>query len=391
MALPVIGSGRVQRCRGMALEAYTIGYMMGNHSHGSAAKTMRHARLLIWVLAVSAAASAQSAPGGRIVAVGDVHGDFDAFVTVLRAAGVIDGANKWSGGATTLVQTGDILDRGTESRKVLDLLIALEKQAERAKGKVHALLGNHEAMNVYGDLRYVSPEDFNSYKTADSAAYRDRVYEALSDPTRKDNRDYRKKWYDEHPLGWAEQRQAFASNGKYGRVLLEHDAIVKVNDILFLHGGFSAKFAGMPIATLNRRIRAELKDFRLIEGGLVTDKEGPLWDRGLAEGPESPETAGLVASILAAYGVSHIVLGHTPTAGAVVPRFGGKVLLIDVGLSKSYNSSPACLIVEDGNFYALHRGVKIPLPDGIDPAEYLRRAAAIDPPGTDLRKSLGIQ
>jgi hypothetical protein len=348
---------------------------------------MRHAGLLAWILAVASAATAQ--PAARIVAVGDVHGDFEMFVTLLRSAGVIDAANQWSGGNTILVQTGDVLDRGAESRKVLELLTALEKQAERAKGKVHALIGNHEAMNVYGDLRYVSAEDFTSYKTADSAAYRDRVYEALSNPTQKDNRDYRKKWYDEHPLGWAEQRQAFAANGKYGRVLLEHDAIVKVNDILFLHGGITAKYASTPIATLNRRIRAELKDFRMLEGGVVLDPLGPLWDRGLAQDPESPETSGLVASILASYGVSHIVLGHTPTAGAVVPRFGGKVILIDVGMSKVYNSSPACLIVEDGKFFAMHRGVKLPLPDGVDPAEYLQRAAELDPPGTNLRKSLG--
>jgi len=361
---------------------------MGNHSKSSPGQKMRHARVLAWILAAASAATAQ--PSARIVALGDVHGDFDVFVTLLRSAGVIDATNKWSGGNTILVQTGDAIDRGTESRKVLELLTALEKQAARANGKVHALIGNHEAMNVYGDLRYVSPEDFTSYKTADSASYRDRVYEALSNPLQKDDRDYRKKWYDEHPLGWAEQRQAFAANGKYGRVVVEHDAIVKVNDILFLHGGLSAKFAGTPIATMNRRIRAELKDFRLIDGGILTDPLGPMWDRGLAQDEESPETSGLVASILATYGVSHIVLGHTPTAGAVVTRFGGKVILIDVGMSKVYNSSPACLIVEDGKFFALHRGVKIPLPESVDPAEYLKRAAELDPPGTNLRKSLGM-
>ena len=273
---------------------------------------------------------------------------------------------------------------------MLDLLTALEKQAERAKGK-----GPRADRQSRGDERLwrSALRLARGFQLVQNGRFRGvpgpRLYEALSNPTRKDNRDYRKQWYDEHPLGWAEQRQAFAANGKYGRVLLEHDAIVKVNDILFLHGGLTAKYVGTPLATLNRRIRAELKDFRLIENGLVLDPLGPLWDRGLAQDPESAETSGLVASILAAYGVSHIVLGHTPTAGAVVPRFGGKVILIDVGMSKSFNSSPACLIVEDGKFFALHRGVKLPLPDGADPAEIFAPRGRGRPARHQLAKELG--
>lgn len=354
---------------------------------------MRHIRLFVGLLIWVAAAAAQPVYSGvsRIVAVGDVHGDFDALVTVLRAAGVINKSNKWVGGATHLVQTGDCVDRGAESRKVLDLLINLEKQAPRSKGMVHALLGNHEAMNIYGDLRYVSDADYKTYKTGDSAEIRDRGYDFFADPAQKDNPEYRKKWYDEHPLGWVEQRQAFSPKGQYGRVLLERDAIVKVNDILFLHGGISEKYVATPIAELNRKIRAELRDFTLLEGGITTDEKGPLWDRGLAVEPETPATAGLVASILAANGVSRIVIGHTPTSGAVMPRFGGKVMLIDVGLSTAFNRSLACLIVEDGKFFALHRGVKIPIPDAEDPAAYLKKAAEADPPGTNLRKALGME
>ena len=52
----------------------------------------------------------------RIVAVGDVHGDVPALTGVLRAAGVMDRDNNWSGGKTHLVQNGDLLDRGPESR-----------------------------------------------------------------------------------------------------------------------------------------------------------------------------------------------------------------------------------------------------------------------------------
>src|SRR5262245_36581308 len=102
-------------------------------------------RLLIFALLfVRQAETAESAwpAAERVVAVGDVHGDYAAFVSVLRSAGVIDQKGKWIGGKTTLVQTGDVLDRGADSKKVMDLLIELEKQSVKAGGRVHALIGN---------------------------------------------------------------------------------------------------------------------------------------------------------------------------------------------------------------------------------------------------------
>ena len=65
----------------------------------------------------------------RVVAVGEVHGDFDQFTRILKLAGLINDENKWAGGKTHLVQTGDVVDRGPDSRKVMDLLMALESQA----------------------------------------------------------------------------------------------------------------------------------------------------------------------------------------------------------------------------------------------------------------------
>ena len=387
MALAVMGSGILQRATAI-VAAYNNGCMIGGNPVGK----MRRIRHLACLTVAAAALSGQTAYNGihRIVAVGDVHGDFDGFVAVLRAAGVIDKSNKWIGGQTHLVQTGDSIDRGPDSRKVLELLLALEKQAPASHGMVHALLGNHETMNIYGDLRYVTASDYSSYRTRDSEELRDRAYETLADPAQSATEGYRKKWYDEHPLGWVEQRQAFAPDGKFGRVLREHDAVVKINDILFLHGGITQKYVTMPIAEMNQKIRAELRDFRLLEGGIIMDSQGPLWDRGLADDPELKDAA-LVDSVLQAYGVSHVVIGHTPTKGAVLPRFGGKVILIDVGLSKVYNQAPVCLIVEDGKLFAMHRGTKLALPEGTDPGAYLMQAAELDPPGSNLRKSLGMR
>src|SRR5262245_13373628 len=58
----------------------------------------------------------------RVVAIGDVHGAYDPFVALLRATGLTDGRGRWTGGRAILVQTGDVVDRGPDSRRVLDLL-----------------------------------------------------------------------------------------------------------------------------------------------------------------------------------------------------------------------------------------------------------------------------
>ena len=78
---------------------------------------------------------------GRIVAVGDVHGDYNQFVKILEGAGLIDDQLNWTGGKTHLVQIGDVLDRGPDSRAVMNLLISLEQQASISGGYVHCLLG----------------------------------------------------------------------------------------------------------------------------------------------------------------------------------------------------------------------------------------------------------
>jgi hypothetical protein len=62
----------------------------------------------------------------RIVAIGDIHGDHERFVAALKLCRIIDDKSSWIAGKTHLVQTGDILDRGPDSKKVMDLLMQLE-------------------------------------------------------------------------------------------------------------------------------------------------------------------------------------------------------------------------------------------------------------------------
>lgn len=352
-------------------------------------------RLIVSVLALASLAllsrpvvSQDTVDGAeRIVAVGDVHGDYDQFVLVLQQAGLIDGKGKWIGGRTHFVQTGDVLDRGPDSRKVMELLMALEPQAKKAGGAVHALIGNHEAMNILGDLRYVSAGEYAAFKGSNSAAQQERAWAVLSDSTRRKDPEYKKAWLAEHPLGWLEHRLAFEGNGRYGTWIRGHEAVMKVNDFLFMHGGISSKYASTPLKAINDAVRAALAgDKQPPPDNAAEDSLGPLWYRGLAQGDEALLMP-LVDSVLASFGVRHIVIGHTVTAGTVLPRFDGKVIMIDVGLSAYYGAQTAFLVVEGGKAYTMHRGKKLEFPMN-DAAllDYLKAAAALDPQPSKLQK-----
>ena len=368
----------------------TAFYIVSRASRRAAALRILQAPLLmLWLLAAAPLPGAKDQWTGveRVVAVGDVHGDYAGFVEVLRAAGVIDQEDRWIGGKTHLVQTGDLPDRGPDTKKAMDLLMALEKQAAKAGGQVHALIGNHEAMNMYGDLRYTTAGEFAAFRTGDSEQVRASFWkpEIKKLPTLPGD-PVRKKWEDEHPLGWFEHRIQWGPKGTYGKWILSHRAVIKINDAIYLHGGISPRFVSMPLNQINDMIAADLSDLtRIKDGSPVTAEDGPLWYRGLAQSDGAAMEAH-VNQVLAAYGVKRIVIGHTPTAGAVVPRFDGKVVQIDVGLSAVYGGHRACLLWEGDRVYAVHRGEKIALPGDADIVAYLKKALSLEPTGSSLAK-----
>jgi hypothetical protein len=206
--------------------------------------------------------------GARIVAVGDVHGAADAFAAILQRAGLIDEKRAWRGGDATLVQTGDITDRGPQVRTALDLLMALEKQAASAGGRVHALLGNHEAMNMLGETRDATPAIFATFADAESGQRRERadatyvrIMTARSAQVgggivQVESKD---EWLAQRPPGYLEYREAFGPRGRYGRWLRGTDAVALVGDTIFLHGGLNPDVSPPKLDDVNRQVRREIK------------------------------------------------------------------------------------------------------------------------------------
>nr|WP_211194053.1 metallophosphoesterase [Pyxidicoccus fallax] len=272
----------------------------------------------------------------RVVAVGDVHGDVGALRDVLKMAGLLDAQDRWVGGKTHLVQTGDIPDRGEQTREAYELLMRLEVEARKAGGRVHALLGNHEVMNLVGDLRYVSPGELASF--ADQSPTPDAPGT---------------------PKGARGHQAAHGPEGRYGRWLRTHAAVVRINDTLFVHGGIAPD---LPVTTLEELNRWVLQDVTPGQPpGGASARNGPLWFRGYALDDEATWDAGLT-KVLGQLGAKRMVMGHTTTQdGRIRMRFGGRVLFIDTGLSTGYGRHLAALELRGDKLTALYPEGRVPL------------------------------
>jgi hypothetical protein len=322
----------------------------------------------------------------RVVAIGDIHGDYSQLLAALRSAKLIDENCNWTGGKTHLVQTGNILGRGGDSRQALDLLMKLRQQAAAAGGYVHVLLGNREIMNLYGDLRYVSEADFAAFATPDSAKLRDREYDNFVRAAGPNFTITREEWNRQHPLGYFEQRAAFGPDGVYGKWLRSLNTVIRIDDTLFSHAGLSPKYAQMPIDEINRRVRAELNHLEQTRGALATDPEGPLFYRALATGNEN-QLLPVLEHTLDASGAKREVIGDTNPNAVITTRFGGRLVMIDVGADGGSYDQVGCLEITGGVPYGFHRGRRLTLPrddNGADMLRYLQEAAALDPAPSPL-------
>jgi hypothetical protein len=353
------------------------------------ARSSRPLVLLGALLLVPAALSAADDPCNigevaRVVAVGDVHGGYDNLVAVLRMAGLVDEKAHWSGGKAHLVQTGDLLDRGVGARRVLDLMMRLEKEAKKAGGRVHAILGNHEVMNLFGDLRYVNPEEYESWRTPKSAERREHLYRdalkaarARAEATGQelDVKAFRKKFEEEAPLGFVERTRAFMAGGEYGRWLRGRPVVVRVNDVVFVHGGLTPEVAELGCRAINETVHREIttdydKTRQDPQAALATGANGPLWYRGLASEDEAT-LAPKLEQVLEAMDAKAIVVGHTVTkTGRIQERLGGRIVMIDVGMSPVYNGGhlAALELRPDARMTALYPSVEQPLPAPAAPA-----------------------
>ena len=355
----------------------------------------------------------------RVVAFGDVHGAHDQMVTALESAGVVDAELNWAAGDTHLVSLGDLLDRGAHSRQTMDLLMRLQRQAKGAGGRVHVVLGNHELMNLTGDMRYVAADEFAAFADDEDPSVREAAREAFvaaADPA--SGKDPSVEFDERYPAGYFGHRAGFAAAGSYGDWLLQLPLMVVVNETAFVHGGLPALIADQTLEEINRQYQRDLGEImalggRLADAGWVSAERdlllqddavlarleaaaegddgdlsragtrfielvrgplfgsrGPNWYRGTAMCHASLEETVLKAA-LKALGAKRVVVGHTPTSNRrVQQRMDGRAILADTGMLRSYYSGQPAPVVLTGDdieiLYPLSE-TRADAPDVIDP------------------------
>ena len=292
----------------------------------------------------------------RVIAFADVHGANAELRTLLHDSGVIDAAGHWAAGNAHVVSLGDLLDRGAGSRQVLDLLMRLQEEARAVGGHLHVLLGNHEAMNLLGDLRYVDAQEYAGYADLESAADRDAARLAPIDGCAAPCPSFDERF----PPGYFGHRAAFAPDGRYGRWLLGLPVAIRINDTLFMHGGLGPELRGVSLTDLNRRYLTALSEGiehpETAEDDPLLSVDGPNWYRGTALCHEATESDVLLP-LLRQFGAARLVIGHTPTRNArAVTRFAGRVVKLDTGMNPLYRGRSTALILAGQAVSVLYAG-----------------------------------
>ena len=264
----------------------------------------------------------------KIVALSDVHGQFDVMINLLKAHLIIDKDNHWAFGDGHMVMTGDMFDRGHQVNEVLWFLYSLDQEAQAAGGRLHLLMGNHEQMVFRGDLRYVNER----YQVA--ADLLKRSYDAL-----------------------------YNKDTEIGQWLRSKHTLVKINNILFMHGGISPEWVErkLNISDANQLFRqhlddkkADLKQDDLLNFLFFTN--GPTWYRGYFK-DELKESD--IDSILSYFKVDHIVVGHT-SQEQVLGLYHNKIIAIDSSIKNG--KSGELLLIDAGKLRrGLYQGEQVSL------------------------------
>jgi len=257
-------------------------------------------------------------PPTRLVAIGDLHGDLAATRRALRLAGAIDEQDKWVGGTLQVVQTGDQLDRGDQELEILDLLDELAMQAQAAGGHLHVLNGNHEIMNVQGDLRYVTPRGFESFATLTGLD--------LTQPQLAEVPDFAKG-----------RAAAFLPGGSYARKLSQRPVVLVLAETVFVHGGVLPQHASFGIDKLNQAYQSWLRGELPALPPELNDQDSPIWTRIYSDPRQAPDCERL-AQTLQALKARRMVVGHS-VQSEINSACEGQVWRIDTGMAQAYGGS----------------------------------------------------
>ena len=345
---------------------------------------------------------------GRVIAVSDIHGAFVEFTTLLKGMHLIDDDGHWTGSVDHLVIVGDVLDRGAASRDVLALIMRLETEAEHAGGRVHLVLGNHEIMNLVGDLRYVAVDEYARYADVEDPQDRSEElqrFSRLRQDKQLDEATLLNRFNQKHPPGFFGHRQLFSAEGVFGKWLLARPVIIKINGSIFVHGGLSQSVSGLTLDEINDHHQKVLRDYvfsrdYFMDNGVleaatnfyeqpptikhaldvtgaqdgvptedqktarqlfdaynseIFDDGSPTWYRGNV-GCSAAIEQNRLRLLLQNFAARRLIVGHTTNSTRTIEsRFDDMLIRVDTGMLNShYRGQPAAAVITGDNITAYY-------------------------------------
>ncbi|XWS35347.1 hypothetical protein CRYUN_Cryun21dG0118000 [Craigia yunnanensis] len=279
----------------------------------------------------------------RLVAIGDLHGDLEKSKQAFRLAGLIDGSDRWSGGSTTVVQIGDVFDRGGEELKILYFLEKLKREAVKSGGQLITLNGNHEIMNVEGDFRYVTERGLEEFVVW---AYWYGVGSKMKSSCH--GLEKPKDPFHGIPLSFRGVPEKFCHSirariaalrpdGPISRRFLANNlTVLVVGDSVFVHGGLLEKHVDYGLERINEEVREWING---LMGRRAPDyckgSNAVVWLRKFSDELAKNCDCSLLEHVLATIpGAKRMIMGHTIQEIGINGACDNRAIRIDVGMSE---------------------------------------------------------
>ena len=295
--------------------------------------------------------------GRRLVAIGDVHGDFKQTMRALELGKVMDADGRWVGGTTVLVQVGDILDRGDNELAIMRKFASLAKQARKEGGDVLVVHGNHEIMNVLGDFRYATKGAYAEcarYAEAKRQKLVEKLGEENAPPLPETPEDVNPETY----RGVLARRDLFLPGGEMAMRMAKNPTVLQVGDTVFAHAGIDMRVVEYGFQALNDDVAAWMAGVKKTPPNMVLEEKGVVWTReyGGADAGVTAEASACrrLGEALDAVGAKRLVVGHTPQQGGVSSGCSGRLWRSDVGVSRGiYGAKPQVIEIVNGRVRVL--------------------------------------
>ncbi|KAI6696007.1 hypothetical protein NL676_023717 [Syzygium grande] len=278
----------------------------------------------------------------RLVAVGDLHGDLPKSKQALALAGLIDGEGRWAGGSTTLVQVGDVLDRGGDELKVLYFLEKLKREAARSGGKVITMHGNHEIMNVEGDFRYVTQHGLEEFRVWADWFRTGIAMKGLCKGLEKERDPFdgipvafpgvKEDLFD----GFRARIAALRPGGPISsRFLSQNLTVVVVGESVFVHGGILAEYASYGLERINDEVRDWINGLKgRLSPHYMRGRNSLVWLRKFSDVvAKNCDCSALEHALATIPGAKRMIMGHTIQESGINGACNNRAIRIDVGMS----------------------------------------------------------